>query len=1344
MASTVSFSTIKVEGGLISSDYLRRLASGNGQVPGLSPDAYHLSSGKRLSDAISNAWNIMRSQWAAFKDALNDLPEKDHAIGVTRDRVLLPLFQEMGYGRLLTAKATNINGIDYPISHLWGHCPIHLMGWNVPIDKRSSGVAGASHTNPHSLVQQFLNVSENHLWGFVSNGHLLRVLRDNKTLARQSFIEFDLETMLDGEVFSDFAVLFLLCHQSRVEAEKPHECYLERWVQAAARSGTRALQQLRYGVEEAIREIGQGFLEEPANGMLLNRLRNGSLSGAEYFRQILRLIYRMLFLFAAEDRGLLHPPETDTLPRDLYRQYYSLGRIRDLAAKKVGTRHSDLWEGLELVFEGLNGGTPQLGLPGLSSFLWSETATEALNGARLSNKRLLSAIRNLAYIRDGNARTRVDYHNLGSEELGGIYENILELTPSLNLAAGVINFETSLVSERSETNAHYTPSNLVDCLCDSALEPVIERALKAQNREQALLNINVCDPACGSGHFLVAAARRIAKRLAYVRTGELEPSPEEMQRALRDVIGRCVYGVDLNPMAVELCKVSLWFEALEPGKPLSFLDHKIKQGNSLIGATPALIAEGIPDAAFTALEGDDKQFVSALRRTNKRAREETNLLLFSGEILWQAFARIKDGAVRIESIGDESVDDIRRKQKEYEGLVVADDYYHQKLIADAWCAAFTNTKTKIAGPVLTQEEFNLISNDPKNCLAELRKKICAEAEKFSFFHWHLEFPEIFSPSDDPQIKLCGWNGGFDVVLENPPWDKVNLIEKEWFSSREPRIAKAPSAASRKKLIAALETEDPKQFGQYQDALRKSLVDAFFLRESGRYPLCGRGNVNTYTVFTELSRTLLNERGFAGLVIPSGIATDDTTKFFIQNVIEKKSLVSLFDFENKGIFPSVHSSFKFCLYTAGSGTQPVAEEAQFVFFAHDIQGIQDVEKRFTLTTEDIALLNPNTRTCPTFRSRYDAEITKAIYRRVPVLLREGSYEGNPWRVSFKQGLFNMASDSHIFRTRAELEAEGCRLDGNVFKRDGGRYLPLYEAKMIHQFDHRFGDYSGKQDDSESTVLPDVSITDLANPSFVVMPRYWLPATEMEERLGRDWQRNWLLVFRDICRSTDERTVISTIIPLTPLGHTAPIIYALVSDLALIALLQVNLAALCLDYCARQKIGGIHLTFGYFQQLPILPPDTYTEACVWSIGSRTLKDWLLPRVLELTYTAWDLQPFGHDCGYSGPPFKWDEERRYLLRCELDAAFFHLYLGTLENWENEPQTLRDSFPEPREAVAYMMDTFPIVRRKDEQQFGSYRTKETILEIYDAMAEATRTGQEYGSRLDPPPADPRVAHKP
>jgi hypothetical protein len=230
----------------------------------------------------------------------------------------------------------------------------------------------------------------------------------------------------------------------------------------------------------------------------------------------------------------------------------------------------------------------------------------------------------------------------------------------------------------------------------------------------------------------------------------------------------------------------------------------------------------------------------------------------------------------------------------------------------------------------------------------------------------------------------------------------------------------------------------------------------------------------------------------------------------------------------------------------------------------------------------------------------------------------------------------------------------------------------------------------------------------------------------------------------------------------------------------------------------------LTYFYVKQFPVLPPSTFSQPCPWSgVDLRlaaanspppiptSLSAWLLPRVLELTYTAWDLEPFARDVvagvgngelgvgneglsayierfaardssfptPHSLPPFIWNEERRFLLRAELDAAFFHLYLGSGEwgvgNREGTgrqsgpdsqlpiPDSLREAFPTPRDAVSYIMDTFPIVRRKDEEKYnGDYRTKRVILEIYDALLEAIRTGHPYQTRLDPPPADPRVAH--
>lgn len=418
----------------------------------------------------------------------------------------------------------------------------------------------------------------------------------------------------------------------------------------------------------------------------------------------------------------------------------------------------------------------------------------------------------------------------------------------------------------------------------------------------------------------------------------------------------------------------------------------------------------------------------------------------------------------------------------------------------------------------------------------------------------------------------------------------------------------------------------------------------------------------------------------------------------------------------------------------------------MFFAHDVEDLRDPERRFTLSPQEIALLNPNTRTCPIFRSRRDAELTKMIYRRVPVLIKEGPPKVNPWGITFST-MFHMSNDSHLFRTREQLEAEGWRLVGNVFEREGEKYLPLYEAKMTNIFDHRHGSIIGSDDVADLSGIPAEATTleSHQDPYHFAIPRYWVPENDVKDTLARiRWNREFLLNTRDVARATDIRTAIQAIIPAIGVGHKAPLILPIDALSGETALLIANLNAFILDCIVRQKIGGASLSYFIIKQLPVLPPTIYTQPCPWSGNSEILRDWLLPRILELTYTAWDLEPFAQDCGFNGPPFRWDESRRFLLRCELDAAFFHLYLGSADEWRQQPAALTDTFPTPRDAVAYIMDTFPIVKRKDETTYGSYRTKDTILEIYDAMTEAMATGQPYQPRLDPPPADSRCCHPP
>jgi hypothetical protein len=329
------------------------------------------------------------------------------------------------------------------------------------------------------------------------------------------------------------------------------------------------------------------------------------------------------------------------------------------------------------------------------------------------------------------------------------------------------------------------------------------------------------------------------------------------------------------------------------------------------------------------------------------------------------------------------------------------------------------------------------------------------------------------------------------------------------------------------------------------------------------------------------------------------------------------------------------------------------------------------------------------------------------------------------------MLHMANDSGLFRTREQLEADGWTLDGNHFRRGDRTYLPLYEAKMVHHFDHRFGTYEGQtESQANQGKLPELDEAQHADPHRVSLPWYWVPAEEVEKRLEGRWERQWLLGWRDVCRNTDSRTVIASFIPKAGVGDKYLLMFPTAVTPRCAAQLLANLNSHILDYCARQKIGGTALKYFIMRQLPILCPETYQSEVQWDPATN-LQDWLFLRVLflrvlELTFTSWDLAPFARDCGHDGPPFRWNDARRFLLRCELDAAFIHLYGLN------------------RDDAAYILDTFPVVRKKDEARHGEYRTQRVILEIYDRMAEAIRSGVPYQTLLDPPPADPRVAHPP
>jgi hypothetical protein len=1433
------FQSIRSEGGLLPPDLLRRVIDPKSKLDGTRPEDYGLPAGERLNEVITESWKRLRKHWAEFRAAATNLPEGEAGTGLTNDKWNLPVMRELGFGMLPTSAGPEIAGRTYAINRFVGPVPIHLIGCGLSLDRRAAGVRGAAAGNPHGLVQEFVNRSPDHLWAILSNGRQFRVLRDNQALSRQSYLEFDLDAMFAGELYSDFVLLWLLAHATRFaprEGERPESCWLERWTKIAEEDGTRALTDLRGGVERALAILGQGLVSHPKNTALRESLRKGDVKLSDFHGQLLRVVYRLIFLFVAEDRDLegiplIHPQDKSDkarLGRERYAAHYSTGRLRELASRIKGSRHGDLWRQFQLTVGALSGDDrfaamrEALALPSLGSMLWDSAFTSLLNGpglaapgAELTNYDFLETLRNLAYTRQGKILRPVDYKNLGSEEFGGVYESFLALTPQISSDGARFTFAEFAGNERKTSGSYYTPDSLVQCLLDSALDPVVEERLadaerlaksdwpaveketqsdpakrnyvlafltkragaergaaadalkrawdsipaatrRGQLSEEAMLAIKVCDKACGSGHFLVGAAHRLARHLARVRAlaaGESEPSPLLYQTALRDVIGHCLYGVDINPMAVELCKVTLSLEALEPGKPLSFLDHHIRCGNSLLGATPALMEQGIPDDVFVPIDGDDKKYCANFKKVNKQEaknvhgqRQDT---LFDREQRpWEHIGEFASDLNQLADMPDDSPEQIRLIEGRYLELTESANYEFGTLLADTWCSAFVWKKCNPADGgfdyPITNDIFQKLKRDPLSLTDWMLTEVRRLTRQYQFFHWHIEFPDVFGGDG---------KGGFDVMLGNPPWERVKLQEKEWFAERRPEIAEAPNTAARKRLIERLAQDDPALHTAFGEAARQAEGESHILRDSGLFPLCGCGDVNLFAVFAEAMRERLAPIGRMGAVLPSGIATDDTTKLFFQSLVESSSIVSLFSFENEEfLFPGVHHAMKFCLLTV-AGASAWNNVADFLFYARRAEQVHDIERRFTLSSDEIALLNPNTKTCPVFRRRRDSEICRTIYQRVPVLWLESERELNPWRIAFSR-MFDMANDSSLFRNRDDLSDAGYRIVGNHFVRERTRYLPLYEAKMVDRYDHRA---AGVVLNAEATMRQGVPVAldhdAHRDPNRMPQPRYWVSESDTQTATqGRN--DTALLGFCDVTAATNERTMIAALVPRVAVGHTFPVMYVGCSEQDKACLLAC-LNSFVFDYVGRQKMGGIHYTYFILKQLPVLPPATYAEPCAWpGQPAVTHRDWLLPRVLELTYTAWDLELFARDCGWFGPPFVWDEARRFLLRCELDAAFFHLYLGSEEEWRKQPAALTQAFPTPRDAVSYMMDTFPIVKRKDEARTeqknaagevvkpGRYITKDTILEIYDALIESIRTGTPYQTRLNPPPADPRCCH--
>jgi hypothetical protein len=1315
----VKYTAIRSEGGLLPYDLLDEILAET--APGQKALDFALPKGRRVADEIQRVWLDAQELWSRFKVGREKLTDKDpHGTTLTRDRWIGPMLTDpvrLSYDLHYQPSALVLDGLTFAISHRAGEAndspPVHIEGCAIELDKRPQKY----RVSPQAMVQEFLNRSESLLWGVVTNGLRFRLLRDSVRTARPTYLEFDLETILEGGHYNEFVLFYRLCHRTRLPqaGRLSEDCWLEKYYQLSVEKGGRVRDNLRDGVEEALKVLGTGFLRHPENTALLEKIDSGKLNADQYHRQLLLLVYRLLFLTVAEDRHLvISIGESAVRNQAIYQENYSIGKLRERAEGLLeDSGFSDLWVGLTQTFRLFadSNDTNPLGIPPLNGDLFSLTTIPDLETAQLSNLDLLKAIRWLMFYRERNVRQRVNYAALDVEELGSVYESLLDFRPVISKEADGRKFELGVGGERKTTGSYYTRPELVRELIQSALVPVLEDRLaevekqtKGQPAEairiakvKVIQGISVCDPACGSGHFLLEAARRLGKELARIRVGEDEPTPEQFHVAVRDVISHCIYGVDQNPLAVDLCKLALWLEGHWAGKPLSFLDHRIRCGNSLIGVLdPAIMAEGIPDGAFNPVTGDDKKVASAYKKRNK-AEKALGQKRLEFE---QSQEEHSEEYAEIFGIGldfpEDKPSDVRKKAELFAKARGGVDWWHDWTAANLWTASFFLPLTKLDDPLIPTQDIFLSYLLHRKDRPQMTGAANSRASKQRFFHWHLEFPDVFR------------NGGFDVILGNPPWERPEFHESEHWSD-DIYISSSRNKGERtlriKEYRQSGDAEKQRRVAEYDEALRISEADSKFWKESVRFPLTASGKFNTYALFAESALELLNSKGRAGVILQSGIATDETCQDFFAHLLNKSFLISLHDFVNlEGFFPGVHRTHPhFCAMTLTK--RSVVEPVQFSFYMTRTDQLKDPRRQFTLGPTDLSLLNPNSRTCPVFRTSIDAKLTLSVYRRIPIFINRLRNE-NPWKASIRR-VFNMGVSEVMqqARTAKQLEGEGFVLDaGRRYARGVEIYFPIYESKLIHQFNHRFATYEQCDAGELKNGKPQYSnVQQLQNHEYRVMPRFWLPK-EMVSHAFAGGLPDWLLGFRDITNATNERTMIAAVIPFQATDLTLRLINGIHKVNEGILLLA-NFNSLVFDYLTRQSVAGTHIPDYVTEQLPVLSPTDYTDQD---------KSFVRDRAFKLVFTSDDLKAVADDACVALTT--WDDNHRETLRAELDAYYAQLYGLTRDELHyilDPTEVLGADFPS---------QTFRVLKEREEKQFGEYRTKRLVLAAFDEISSSER----------------------
>ena len=1190
----------------------------------------------------------------------------------------------------------------------------------------------AQRGTPHGQILRYLATAEIESegrirWGILSNGSVWR-LYDYRARPRASgYFEADLAELLKPGKEDDLRVFHLLF---RLESFTLRDGATSTFLEEALAEGRR--------YEEQVAQDLSGVVFERVFPNLVNALVQKSEESLVASRDAaLIFLYRLLFVLYAEDRGLL--PVND----ERYDDYGLRKPVRDDIASRMAADDTysaiatNYYDHLTTLFKLIDKGDESIGLPPYNGGLFAVEAAPLLETVRLADEEIAPIIYDLSHAEDSQGVRRfVNYRDMSVQQLGSIYERLLEREPVRD-DDGNISIRPNPYA-RKDSGSFYTSQELVDLIVERTLKPLAEERLQAfedkaaelksdrrskqERREEleqldpaeAVLDLKVLDPAMGSGHFLVTAvdflsdyiaeliervpsvpewldgeyASPLVGRVAAIRE-DISKRADESNWVLdeaqltdqaiirRMVLKRCIYGVDKNRLTVELAKVSLWLHSFTVGAPLSFLDHHLRCGDSLVGLR-------VRDAT------DELHRLGGMFASSAIAGAET----------------ATDGMQRIEEMSDADVAEVQESAELFGGVeeTTADlrgllDF----LCGWRWLTAGMkrDERAEFEQPLVrtlgyhAANAYELLAQGPAENISdfsELWHKATSIANREDFLHWEVAFPGVWHRWQESRPQ-----GGFDAVIGNPPWDQIEQPEVEWFATRDEEIAHATTGARRKALIKKKQEAGDKLVLEYEMVRNHATAMREFIRSSDEYPLLSGGRINLYSLFVERSMSLIKPDGFVGLLTPSGIYADKTAARFFKSVSTGGRVSGLFDFENKRIFfKDIHASFKFCALIFG-GEERRFDQTECAFFLHDTKTIDDEDRCFPLMPDDFARVNPNTGTAPVFRTRRDADITRGIYERHPIMVdRSRSKKRRAWRVQFMQGLFNMTSDSHLFRTVAQLDEEGFYpIEGNRWKRGEELYLPLYEGKMVQAFDHRAASITNREGNLFRPGQPDRTLDEeYLDPAFSPRPRYWV--SQQESDVVQNLQ--WLLAFKDITASTNVRTMIAAVIPQVGCGHTLPVLIPAKCDFngESAACLLANLNSFCFDYVARQKVQATHLMWYIVEQLPVIAPADYDR----SFGATTARDLVRDHVLRLTYTAHDMAPFARDLGYDGEPFIWDEEERRHLRARLDALYFHLYGLS------------------RDDAEYVLDTFPIVRREDEAAFGTYRTRDMTLAYMNALA--------------------------